>query len=131
MKIDLTNIPSNLNLSLSDKDILRLQSNSFMKGIKVLSTDYNLQHTHNFIIMPISIYNIVENHPKFTACQVNVTDGIFKVGELYGYDCYVDMTIFDNRIIISKNLQATRENKINSILGLENLQKDLEIDIIL
>jgi hypothetical protein len=41
------------------------------------------------------------------------------------------MFITDNRIIMSKDKQAMRENKINSILGISDLEKDLEINIII
>jgi hypothetical protein len=60
-----------------------------------------------------------------------VNEGIFKVGDFCGYECYVDMFITDNRIIMSKDKQAMRDNKINSILGISDLEKDLEIDIII
>jgi hypothetical protein len=53
------------------------------------------------------------------------------LGDFCGYECYVDMLLTEDRIIMSKDKQAMRENKINSILGIGDLEKDLEIDIII
>ncbi len=124
MTIDLTKIP--IGISFSERDINRLKSGLIQRSI------FNMKEKYNFIIMPISVYNIIENHQKFESCHVDITDnGVFKVGNFCGYDCYVDMMILDNRIILSKDLQSMRDNKINSILGISSLVKDLEIDIIL
>jgi hypothetical protein len=98
------------------------------------STIYNslnrLNENYNFIIMPMSVFNILECDPRFSSCEINNPTGIFKVGIFCGYDCYVDLYLTDNRIILSKDLQRMRENKINAILGTDELIKDLNIDII-
>lgn len=123
MIIDLTDIP--IGISFSERDLNLLRSGRIQS--KILS----MKDKYNFIIMPISIYNIIEHHSSFEHHHVNVTEGIFKVGSVFGYDCYVDMMILDNRIILSKDVQSMRNNKINAILGKESLLKDLEIDVIL
>jgi hypothetical protein len=98
------------------------------------STIYNslnrLNENYNFIIIPMSVFNILECDPRFSSCEINNPTGIFKVGIFCGYDCYVDLYLTDNRIILSKDLQRMRENKINAILGTDELIKDLNIDII-
>ena len=98
------------------------------------STIYNslnrLNENYNFIIMPMSVFNILECDPRFSSCEIDNPTGIFKVGIFCGYDCYVDLYLTDNRIILSKDLQRMRENKINAILGTDELIKDLNIDII-
>lgn len=98
------------------------------------STIYNslnrLNENYNFIIMPMSVFNILECDPRFSSCEIDNPTGIFKVGIFCGYDCYVDLYLTDNRIILSKDLQRMRENKINAILGTDELKKDLNIDII-
>jgi hypothetical protein len=89
-----------------------------------------LNENYNFIIMPMSVFNILECDPRFSSCEIDNPTGIFKVGIFCGYDCYVDLYLTDNRIILSKDLQRMRENKINAILGTDELKKDLNIDII-
>jgi hypothetical protein len=39
--------------------------------------------------------------------------------------------ITDNTIVMSKDKQSMRDNKINSILGISDLEKDLKINVIL
>ncbi len=123
MVIDLSKIP--IGVAETEREVYILKSAKMYKEINKMEKGYN------FIIMPISVYNIIECHDRFEHCQVNVTDGIFKVGSLCGYDCYVDMMILDNRIIMSKDLQSMRDNKIDSILGIRELEKDLEIKILI
>jgi len=123
MLIDLNDIP--IGIAETHRELYMLKSAKIYKEIK------KMDKKHNFIIMPMSIYNILECHQYFEPCHVNMNEGIFKVGDFCGYECYVDMFITDNRIILSKDKQAMRDNKINSILGISDLEKDLEINIII
>jgi hypothetical protein len=108
----------------SEYDMNRLKSSTIYNSLNRLNENYN------FIIMPMSVFNILECDPRFSSCEINNPTGIFKVGIFCGYDCYVDLYLTDNRIILSKDLQRMRENKINAILGTDELIKDLNIDII-
>ena len=123
MLIDLNDIP--IGIAETHRELYILKSAKIYKEIK------KMDKKHNFIIMPMSVYNIIECHQYFESCNVDVNEGIFKVGDFCGYECYVDMFITDNRIIMSKDKQALRDNKINSILGIGDLEKDLEINIII
>jgi len=123
MIIDLTNVP--IGVAETHRDLYTLKSAEMYKELN------KMERKHNFIIMPISVYNVIECHQYFEPCQVDINEGIFKVGNFCGYDCYVDMLILDNRIIMSKDLQSMRDNKLNSILGISDLVKDLEIKIII
>ena len=123
MIIDLTNIP--IGVAESYRDLYILKSAEMYKELNKMKKKYN------FIIMPISVYNIIECHQYFEPCHINNNEVIFKVGNFCGYECYVDMFIKDNRVIMSHDKQAMRENKINSILGISDLEKDLEIEIII
>jgi len=122
MKIDLNNIPYGQIESEYEEN--RLKSSTIYNSLNKLNENYN------FIIMPMSVFNILECDPRFSSCEINNPTGIFKVGIFCGYDCYVDLYLTDNRIILSKDLQRMRENKINAILGTDELIKDLNIDII-
>jgi hypothetical protein len=99
-----------------------------------LSNIYNdlreFNNSYNFIIMPMPVFNILECDRGFSSCEIggNPTN-IFKVGVWCGYDCYVDLFLTENKIILSRDIQHMRENKINSILGTDELIKDLNIDI--
>jgi len=108
----------------SEYDENRLKSSTIYNSLNRLNENYN------FIIMPMSVFNILECDPRFSSCEIDNPTGIFKVGIFCGYDCYVDLYLTDNRIILSKDLQRMRENKINAILGTDELIKDLNIDII-
>lgn len=123
MEIDLNDIP--IGIAETHRELYMLKSAKIYKEIK------KMDKKHNFIIMPMSVYNIIECHQYFEPCHIHTPEGIFKVGIFCGYECYVDMLLTDNRIIMSKDKQAMRENKINSILGISDLEKDLEIDIII
>ena len=122
MKIDLNNIPYGQIESEYEEN--RLKSSTIYNSLNKLNENYN------FIIMPMSVFNILECDPRFSSCEIDNPTGIFKVGIFCGYDCYVDLYLTDNRIILSKDLQRMRENKINAILGTDELIKDLNIDII-
>ena len=123
MIIDLSNIP--LRVTETDKELYLLKSAKMWSEIK------NMKKKHNFIIMPISVYNIIECHKSFDPCHVVMNDDVYKVGDFCGYECYVDLMITDNTIVMSKNKQSMRDNKINSILGISDLEKDLKINVIL
>jgi hypothetical protein len=123
MIIDLTNIP--IGVAENYRELYILKSAEMYKELNKMKKKYN------FIIMPISVYNIIECHQYFEPCHINNNEVIFKVGNFCGYECYVDMFIKDNRVIMSHDKQAMRENKINSILGISDLEKDLEIEIII
>jgi len=123
MIIDMSNIP--IGVAESYRDLYILKSAEMYKELNKMKKKYN------FIIMPISVYNIIECHQYFEPCHINNNEVIFKVGNFCGYECYVDMFIKDNRVIMSHDKQAMRENKINSILGISDLEKDLEIEIII
>jgi hypothetical protein len=122
MKIDLNNIPYGQIESEYEEN--RLKSSTIYNSLNKLNENYN------FIIMPMSVFNILECDLRFSSCEIENPTGIFKVGIFCGYDCYVDLYLTDNRIILSKDLQRMRENKINAILGTDELIKDLNIDII-
>jgi hypothetical protein len=122
MKIDLNNIPYGQIESEYEEN--RLKSSTIYNSLNKLNENYN------FIIMPMSVFNILECDRRFSSCEIDNPSGIFKVGIFCGYDCYVDLYLTDSRIILSKDLQRMRENKINAILGTDELIKDLNIDII-
>jgi hypothetical protein len=122
MKIDLNKITYGQIESEYEEN--RLKSSTIYNSLNRLNENYN------FIIMPMSVFNILECDPRFSSCEIDNPTGIFKVGIFCGYDCYVDLYLTDNRIILSKDLQRMRENKINAILGTDELKKDLNIDII-
>jgi len=123
MKIDLNKITYGQIESEYEEN--RLKSSTIYNSLNRFNENYN------FIIMPMSVFNILECDPRFSSCEIgdNPTN-IFKVGVWCGYDCYVDLYLTENKIILSRDLQRMRENKINAILGTDELKKDLNIDII-
>jgi hypothetical protein len=121
MEIDLSNIQYGQIEGKYEEN--RLKSSNIYNNLSSFNENYN------FIIMPMSVFNIIECDPRFKSCEINPTN-MFKVGIFCGYDCYVDLYLTENRIILSKDLQRMRENKIDAILGTDELVKNLNIDII-
>jgi hypothetical protein len=121
MKIDLNDIP--IGIAETEFELNRLKSSKICKDIS------NINNGRNYLIVPMSVYNILECHSLFIGSRIDNPTSIFKVGEIMGFDVYVDLYL-KNEIILSTDKQQMRENKINSILENTELINDISIDII-
>jgi hypothetical protein len=84
------------------------------------------------IIVSISIFNILETDSRFTPIVFESvsSDGIFKIGNICGFECYVDKYMKSNEILITYNKVKMRDNKIDYLLNNQNLIKEKRVKII-
>jgi hypothetical protein len=126
--IDLDFIP-HTNFSLN-----KLKSGKLVKEIRKISESFSPKR--NFMVMSMSIFNLLEQHDKFEHKSLNIkideVYGLYLVGRIFEIDCYIDLSMVDNNILLSWDKQRSREIKLDSLLN--NNYKDLEdlkIDIII
>ena len=123
MEIDLNDIP--LGVAVNQKEI------DILKSAKIYKELLKIDTRHNYLILPMSVFNIIENHQYFEPVNVvwdNSKPSLYKVGNFCGYECYVDLYLQDT-ILLSHDKQKMRDNKLNSILESEEVIKDVEISI--
>jgi hypothetical protein len=74
---------------------------------------------YNYLIIPIHIYNIISTDSRFidTLKGVEVNNELRKVGEICGYECYVDMYMDPFEILLSYDKVKIRDSKIDCILS--------------
>jgi hypothetical protein len=108
---------------------MRLKSNKLIKEVQFYRNSENLEH--NFMIIPMSIYNILECNPYFEHAHIEPSsNGITYVGIIYGFQCYLDMMCPPDTITLSYDKSVMRDNKIDAILNNEKLKEEIEITIL-
>ena len=129
MEINLNDIP----IGVAETE----RENHMLKSAKIYKELNKYDTSHNFLIMPMSVFNIIETHKYFEPVNVvwdanvisRTMSDLYKVGKFCGYECYVDLHLQDT-IILSHDKQKMRENKLNSILGTDSLIEDIDIKVI-
>jgi hypothetical protein len=114
MEIDLRNLPLGQVDSLYDLD--RMKAGYIMKDINKINDSCEIKY--NYMIIPMSVYNILEHHPSFLSKKIteSESDGLWNVGSIFGYECYLDMIMHTDQISIYYNKQIARDLKLDSIL---------------
>ena len=114
MEIDLRDLP--LGQLDSSYDFERMIAGRIMRDINKLNESCEIKY--NYMIIPMSIYNILEHHPSFLSKKIteSESDGLWNVGYIFGYECYLDMIMSTDQISIYYNKQIARDLKIDSIL---------------
>lgn len=97
--------------------------------------DRLLKYSNNeyILIFSINILNIIEVDSRFDSSDIYfefITDDIFKVGSICGFECYVDIYMIHDEILISYKKDKIRDNKIDYLLNSENLLKQKRVKII-
>ncbi len=128
MEIDLNDIP--LGIAETDYENMRLKSNKLIKEIQFYTYSENLDH--NFMIIPMSIFNILETSPSFKHSHIDATMslGILYVGDIYGFKCYLNIRQPSDTITLSYDKSIMRNNKIESILNGKELKKEIDITVL-
>jgi hypothetical protein len=126
MEIDLSRMPLGQVDSLYDLD--RMKAGYIMKDINKINESCEIKY--NYMVIPMCVYNILEHHPSFLSkkIQESDSDGLWNVGTIFGYECYLDMHIASDQISIYYNKQITRDLKIDSILD-DRIIPETKIDI--
>ena len=114
MEIDLRNLPLGQVDSLYDLD--RMKAGYIMKDINKINDSCEIKY--NYMIIPMSVYNILEHHPAFLNKKIteSESDGLWNIGTIFGYECYLDMLMPTDQISIYYNKQIARDLKLDSIL---------------
>lgn len=128
MEIDLNDIPNGI--SETNYENMRLKSNKLIKEFQFYRNSKKLDH--NFMIIPMSIFNIIECNHHFKHSHINATMdlGILYVGDLLGFKCYLDITQPPDTITLSYDKSIIRDNKIESILNSEKLKQEIDITVL-
>lgn len=83
------------------------------------------------LIISINILNILEMDDRFIdEINIGIDIGIYKVGEICGFECYVDMFMKPNEILITYDKTKMRDNKIDYLLNNHNLIEEKRVKII-
>jgi hypothetical protein len=128
MVIDL-NKDTNLNYAETSFELAQLKSNRLIKEI-VMQRNKTGQ---NFMIVPMSIYNILEANKSFKFAPLDSLmdeDILRHMGSINGIEVYLDLFSPSDTIILKYDKSIMRDNKIDAILNGEELKEEIEITIL-
>ncbi len=128
--IDLSKIP--IGYSENWMDEYKLKSGRLITSINKINIERIMENKtkYNYIIVPISVYNIIECSDLFRSYKYSETeDGLKRVGTVGDYEIYLDIYLPSNEIILSWDKQTSRDIKINSILFSKDDSKEKRIKI--
>jgi hypothetical protein len=93
--------------------------------------DYLGEPDGKFLIVPIHILNILQESTEFVSCEINSDiSSIEKVGNINGYDCYVDIHMDSNEILLYYNKAKIRDSKLDYLLNSVELLEEKRVKII-
>lgn len=128
MIIDL-NKDVNLSYAETSFELAQLKSNTLIKKITIQRNKTG----QNFMIVPMSIYNILESNRSFkfaTLDSLMNEDPLRYMGSINGIEVYLDLISPSDTIILKYDKSIMRDNKINSILNGEKLKEEIEITVL-
>lgn len=137
MIIDL-NKDVNLSYAETSFELAQLKSNTLIKKITIQRNKTG----QNFMIVPMSIYNILETNNYFRSTldslsnsnSIRNINGICEdlryMGSINGIEVYLDLLSPSDTIILKHDRSIMRDNKINSILNGEELKEEIEITVL-
>jgi hypothetical protein len=123
-----------INLYL-ESDISNYMNEYKVKSNKLLTElnriNIGMEKRYNYLIIPISIYNIIECSDYFTSNKDSVIndDNLRLVGSIGEFQCYLDMCLPSNEIIVSWDKATSRNIKIESLLSDKKLEKEKKIKV--
>jgi hypothetical protein len=130
MIVDL-NDTKNLDMAETDYEFRKLKSNKLMTEIN------KKKQEQNFMIIPMSIYNILETNSSFvyptndSFLTTNKDEELLRfVGSIYHIDVYLDILAPPDSITLSYDKSIMRDNKIDAILNNEELKEEIEITVL-
>ncbi len=128
MIVDL-NDTKNLDMAETDYEFRKLKSNKLMTEINERKQD------RNFMIIPMSIYNVLETnsafiYPSNDSFLTKDEELLRYVGSIYGIEVYLDMLSPSDSITLSYDKSIMRDNKIDAILNNEELKEEIEITVL-
>lgn len=128
MTIDL-NKDERLSYAETSFELSKLKSNKLIKEI-VMQRNKTGQ---NFMIVPMSIYNIIEANNSFEFARLESLlseDNLRHMGSIDGIEVYLDLFSPSDTITLRYDKSIMRDNKINAILNDSKLKEEIEITVL-
>jgi hypothetical protein len=125
MEIDLTDIPIGYTENYVDE--YKLKSSKLIKDINSINS--KMVKKYNYMIIPIYIYNIIEFDDRFKPSKINDIEVLRNVGSIGDVECYLDIYLPPDEIIMSWDKKTSRDVKLESILngGIDEKEKRVKI----
>lgn len=112
--------------NLSYRDEYRVKGNKLLTELNRINIKMSTKH--NYIIIPMTVYNILEFNDNFLSVKYESGDGPVLVGTIGEFKCYLDIYLPPNEIIVSWDKQTSRDVKLESILnGISEKEKRVKI----
>ena len=128
MTIDL-NKDEGLSYAETSFELSKLKSNKLIKEI-VMQRNKTGQ---NFMIVPMSIYNILEANDsfKFARLESLMSEELLRhMGSINGIEVYLDLFSPSDTITLRYDKSIMRDNKIDVILNDSKLKEEIEITVL-
>ena len=128
MTIDL-NKDERLGYAETSFELSKLKSNKLIKEI-VMQRNKTGQ---NFMIVPMSIYNILEANDSFKFARLESLmseDNLRHMGSINGIEVYLDLFSPSDTITLRYDKSIMRDNKIDVILNDSKLKEEIEITVL-
>jgi hypothetical protein len=107
----------------------KMKTDTLLSYINKINDDMTIRYNH--IIIPMTIYNIIECSDYFKSNKYDVLDNdLRKVGTIGEFECYLDIYLPPNEILISWDKSTSRDVKIESILSDKKSEKQKKIKVI-
>jgi len=135
MKIDCTKLNFGLECYVpsSMNEVNKLKSSKLVR--EIVNINNELEPRRNYMIISMNIFNILELSEKFEHLNLlgrKDKDCLYLVGRIYDIDCYLDLQMMEDTILLSWDKQRARELKLESLLnGSDTDMSRLKIDVIL
>lgn len=112
--------------NLSYRDEYRVKGNKLLTELNRINIKMSTKH--NYIIIPMTVYNILEFNDNFLSVKYESGDGPVLVGTIGYFKCYLDIHLPPNEILVSWDKQTSRDVKLESILnGVSEKEKRVKI----
>lgn len=112
--------------NLSYRDEYRVKGNKLLTELNRINIKMSTKH--NYIIIPMTVYNILEFNDNFLSVKYESGDGPVLVGTIGEFKCYLDIYLPPNEILVSWDKQTSRDVKLESILnGIDEKEKRVKI----
>jgi hypothetical protein len=112
--------------NLSYRDEYRVKGNKLLTELNRINIKMTIRH--NYIIIPMTVYNILEFNDNFLSVKYESGDGPVLVGTIGEFECYLDIYLPPNEIVVSWDKQTSRDVKLESILnGISEKEKRVKI----
>lgn len=108
----------------------KVKSNKLLTELNRLNI--NMNEKYNYLIIPISVYNVIECSDSFVSYKesINKDETLRKVGSIGGFECYLDIHLPPNEILVSWDKATSRNMKIDSLLSGVDVEKEKKIKVI-